>query len=115
MRLNWKRKGARNRINNKINEYLDEAKLPKTARQLPDTTYYLVGFHMDTNGNSVVKIHNEDSGKAFTIQINDPMFRITKKAKQSGLPVKKITNAVLWNIGREVTEYISKHGTNKMK
>ena len=58
-------------IVDKIDKYLNEASVPKNAVEFPTLMYYyLVGFAMDKNGNSIVKIFNDKNGKTFSIQTN---------------------------------------------
>ena len=103
-------------ITDKIDRYLNEAKLPKSAVSLPDSMYYLVGFGRDKNGNSVVKLYNDRRGNTFSIQINNPSsFQHTYDARKEGKKPKEIDKNTLKNISMEVQSYIERHGTAKMK
>lgn len=97
----------------KIDNYLSESKLPKTAVSLPDSLYYLVGFGRDKNGNSIVKIYNDRTGKTFSIQTNGPSFDNTHRSR--GTKPKEIDKNTLKNISKEVQSYIDRHGTPKMR
>jgi len=101
-------------IAERIDKYLNEAKLPKSAVSLPDSMYYLVGFGRDKNGNSVVRLYNDRRGNTFSIQINNPSwFQHTYKSR--GNKPKELDKNTLKNISMEVQSYISRHGTAKMK
>lgn len=92
---------------------INESRVPRSARKLPNTNYKLVGFGMDINGNSIVKIYNEIKDRIFTIQINDPDMIKTHRLKDFKL--NELDEENLENIAQEVQNYVQDYGTPRMK
>ena len=79
------------------------------AIELPDSLISLVGFGRDTNGNSIVKLKNQQ-GKGFSIQTNG---NLPKTHQKRSMKIKELSKSDLQEISSEVSDYVKKY-KNKM-
>ncbi len=78
----------------------------------PHSNLFIKGWGMDTNGNSVI-IVGFPNDRGFAIQINKPEFRETKNIVRSAK--RELSDDELFDIGKEVTDWVKKFGTQKVK
>lgn len=84
----------------KAREFLDEFNEGKSI-ELPDVLFSLVGFGRDVNGNSVVRLKNQQ-GRGFSIQTNG---NLPKTHRMRSEKAKDLSPDQLATIAKEVTAY----------
>lgn len=96
-----------------VNELLsfNEAK----TKELPGTHMSVKGFGKDNNGNSIVKLVNDNTGKGFSIQTNNGDMPDTHRLKIDGTKLKELTDSDLKTMAKEIGDYVKKYGTKAQK
>lgn len=98
-----------------VNQILDMTEKVKT-KELPGTHMSVKGFGNDSNGNGIVKLVNDNTGKGFSIQTNQGAeWSNVHRLKTSGTKLKELTDTDLKMMAKVIGGYVKKHGTKSMK
>ena len=92
----------------KILNAVFEAKTPKSAVELPNCDYILIGWEMDINGNKKMRLQDKETMKTKSYFTNMPEFKNSHKLGTLNTKPKDLSKSELTSIAKEVNKKLKK-------